>query len=168
MAGKTIGTSMNMGWAGGQSRTADAIIQSRIAAHNIRFGEAVVLTTDGKYDNVGAETQADAIAGVAVRDVVQANVYDPQSNPDFVAGAPCDVMTRGNMIVKVQRGTPQAGAAVYVRVALNSSYSTALVGGFEAASDSTNSVQVSNIEWTTGVVDANGMAEITIKTRAKA
>lgn len=166
MAGKVIGISMNAGWAGSQSRTADAIIQNRIADGTIKFGHAVKLTSSNEWKEVATGDGATDVAGVAVREVVQANTFDPQSNPDYVDGQPCDVMTRGNMIVKCQRGTPSAGSAVYVRITANSTYPDAVVGGFEASADSTNTVQVTNIEWTTGIVDANGMTEITIKTRA--
>lgn len=167
MPGKAIGISMLSGYAGTQSRTADAIIQNRIAKSNISFGHAVVLTNDNKWGNVVKETTAAQIAGIAVREVVQANTFDPQSNPDYMAETPCDVMVRGNCTVKCQRGTPKSGDAVYVRVKANETYHDAVVGGLEAIGDNTNTVQVTNIEWTTGVMDANGMAEITIKTRAK-
>lgn len=167
MPGKAIGISMLSGYAGTQSRTADAIIQNRIAKSNISFGHAVVLTNDNKWDNVVEGTTAAQIAGIAVREVVQANTFDPQSNPDYMAETPCDVMVRGNCTVKCQRGTPKSGDAVYVRVKANAAYQDAVVGGLEATADTANTVQVTNIEWTTGVMDANGMAEITIKTRAK-
>lgn len=167
MPGKAIGISMLSGYAGTQSRTADAIIQNRIAKSNISFGHAVVLTNDNKWDNVVEGTTAAQIAGIAVREVVQANTFDPQSNPDYMAETPCDVMVRGNCTVKCQRGTPKSGDAVYVRVKANATYQDAVVGGLEATADSVNTVQVTNIEWTTGVMDANGMTEITIKTRAK-
>lgn len=167
MPGKAIGISMLSGYAGTQSRTADAIIQNRIAKSNISFGHAVVLTNDNKWDNVVEGTTAAQIAGIAVREVVQANTFDPQSNPDYMAETPCDVMVRGNCTVKCQRGTPKSGDAVYVRVKANVTYKDAVVGGLEATADAANTVQVTNIEWTTGVMDANGMAEITIKTRAK-
>lgn len=167
MPGKAIGISMLSGYAGTQSRTADAIIQNRIAKSNISFGHAVVLTNDNKWDNVVEGTTAAQIAGIAVREVVQANTFDPQSNPDYMAETPCDVMVRGNCTVKCQRGTPKSGDAVYVRVKANATYQDAVVGGLEATADDANTVQVTNIEWTTGVMDANGMAEITIKTRAK-
>lgn len=167
MPGKAIGISMLSGYAGTQSRTADAIIQNRIAKSNISFGHAVVLTNDNKWDNVVEDTTAAQIAGIAVREVVQANTFDPQSNPDYMAETPCDVMVRGNCTVKCQRGTPKSGDAVYVRVKANVTYQDAVVGGLEATADAANTVQVTNIEWTTGVMDANGMAEITIKTRAK-
>lgn len=167
MPGKAIGISMLSGYAGTQSRTADAIIQNRIAKSNISFGHAVVLANDNKWDNVVEGTTAAQIAGIAVREVVQANTFDPQSNPDYMAETPCDVMVRGNCTVKCQRGTPKSGDAVYVRVKANATYQDAVVGGLEATADAANTVQVTNIEWTTGVMDANRMTEITIKTRAK-
>lgn len=167
MPGKAIGISLLSGYAGSQSRTADAIIQNRVAKNNIAFGHAVVLTNDNKWDNVVEGTTAAQIAGIAVREVVQANTFDPQSNPDYMAETPCDVMVRGNCTVKCQRGTPKSGDAVYVRVKANVIYQDAVVGGLEATADAANTVQVTNIEWTTGVMDANGMTEITIKTRAK-
>lgn len=167
MPGKAIGISLLSGYAGTQSRTADAIIQNRVAKNNIAFGHAVVLTNDNKWDNVVEGTTAAQIAGIAVREVVQANTFDPQSNPDYMAETPCDVMVRGNCTVKCQRGTPKSGDAVYVRVKANVAYHDAVVGGLEATADAENTVQVTNIEWTTGVMDANGMTEITIKTRAK-
>lgn len=167
MPGKAIGISLLSGYAGTQSRTADAIIQNRIAKNNIAFGHAVVLTNDNKWGNVVEGTTAEQIAGIAVREVVQANTFDPQSNPDYMAETPCDVMVRGNCTVKCQRGTPKSGDAVYVRVKANTTYQDAVVGGLEATADVANTVQVTNIEWTTGVMDANGMTEITIKTRAK-
>ena len=166
MPGKTIGIKMNVGYPGTQSRSADAIVQARVANTNIKFGEAVILTEDNKWASVTSSSVGTDIAGVAVREVVQCNTFDPQSNPDFMQGAIADVMVRGNCTVKCQRGTPKAGAAVYVRIKENSSYASAVVGGFEAADDTGNVVQVSNIEWTTGVTDSDGNTEITIKTRA--
>ena len=167
MPGRVIGTSLNIGYPGTPSRSADSIIQNRIADAVIAFGQAVILKRTNKWSTVTDSTVAADIAGIAVREVVQANTFDPQSNPDYVANAPCDVMVRGNCTVKCQRGTPTAGAAVYVRIKANSTYQTAVVGGFEASADGSNTIQVPNIEWTTGSVDANGVAEVTIKTRAK-
>lgn len=167
MPGKVIGTMMNFGYAGTQSRQADAIIQNRVADGNIPFGLAVKLTAQNKWKLVATGDTAAAVAGIAVREVIQANTYNPQSNPDYLSGDPCDVMTRGNVVVKCQRGTPTAGGAVYVRITANATYANAVVGGFEAEADAANTVQVTNIEWTTGLVDSNGMAEVTIKTRAK-
>ena len=167
MPGTVIGTLLKNGYAGTVSRTADAVIQNRIAAGTIDFGQAVQLTGANKWALVDGDTTAALVAGIAVREVVQANTFDPQSNPSYVANVPCDAIVRGQVAVHCQRGTPAAGAAVYVRTVLNGTYPTCVVGGFEASSDTTNSVQVTNIEWSTGVVDANNIAEVTIKSRAK-
>lgn len=167
MPGKVIGIAMNVGYPGTQSRQADAIIQNRVANGVIAFGAPVKLLDTNKWEAIGAGDAADDVAGIAVREVVQANTYDPQSNPDYVANMPCDVMVRGNCTVKCQRGMPKAGGTVYVRIATNSTYPDAVVGGIEALADTTNTIVVTNMEFTTGVMDSNGNVEITIKTRAK-
>lgn len=167
MSGKVIGIAMNVGYPGTQSRQADAIIQNRIANGVIAFGAPVKLLETNKWEAIGTGATAADVAGIAVREVVQANTYDPQSNPDYVANMPCDVMVRGNCTVKCQRGTPKAGGTVYVRIAANETYPNAVVGGIEALADTTNTIAVANMEFTTGVMDSNGNVEITIKTRAK-
>lgn len=167
MPGKVIGTSMNVGYPGTQSRQADAIIQNRVADGAIAFGLAVKLTGTNKWKQIGSGDAATDVAGIAVREVVQANVYNPQSNPDYLDGTPADVMVRGNCIVKCQKGTPTAGSAVYVRITADEAHPEYLVGGFEAAADAGKTIQVTNIEWTTGVMDSNLACEVTVKTRAK-
>lgn len=168
MPGSVIGIKLNNGWEGTVSRTADTIIQNRIAKTTMPFGVAVKLNDDNTYSIVATGDTADKVAGITVREVVQANTFDPQSNPDYVANAPCDVLSRGNCVVKCRRGTPKAGTAVYVRITDNSSiYPGTIVGGFEAEDDEGNTIQVNNIEWTTGVMDTNNIAEVTVKTRAK-
>lgn len=171
MPGSVIGIKLATGYVGTVSTSADNIIQARIAKDAIKFGDPVVLLATGEYQNVkeyvadGETFTAAKFAGVAVREVVQANQFDPQSNPDYVDGAIADILTRGQCIVKYNAGTPTAGGTVYVRVAVGSD-TTLPVGGFEATSDSTNTVALTNVEWT-GVADSNA-AEITIKTRNRA
>lgn len=167
MAGKVIGTSLNIGWPGTQSRQADAIIQNRVADGAISFGKAVKLTADNKWKQIVAGDDATAVAGIAVREVVQANTYNPQSNPDYQDKTPADVMVRGNCIVKCQKGTPTAGGSVYVRIKADVSHPEYEIGGFEAALVSSETVEVDNICWTTGAIDSNLACEVTIKTRAK-
>lgn len=167
MPGKVIGTSMNVGYPGTQSRQADAIIQNRVADGAIAFGLAVKLTAGNKWKQIETGDVDTDVAGIAVREVVQANVYNPQSNPDYLDGTPADVMVRGNCIVKCQKGTPTAGSAVYVRITADDTHPEYLVGGFEAAADVDKTIQIPNIEWTTGVMDSNLACEVTVKTRAK-
>lgn len=167
MPGGTLGIKMGIGYEGNVSRTNETVIQPRKAAEDLRFGQAVILNPDNTYASVDASTVATDIAGVTVRTVKQSNTFYPQSNSVHIAGGMCDVLARGQITVRCQRGTPEAGGAVYVRIAENASYEDALVGGFEAASDGTNSVLVPNLEWTSGAKDTNDMAELTVKTRQK-
>ena len=168
MPGTAIGISLTYGYEGTISRTADSIVQNRIANNTIAFGTAVKVTNQNQWAPVATGDAAAVVAGIAVREVVQANTFNPQSNPDYVANVPCDVLVRGNCTVKCRRGTPVAGTAVYVRITDNSStYPGTIVGGFEAEADGANTIQVPNIEWTTGEMDSNNITEVTIKTRAK-
>lgn len=168
MPGSTIGIKLNNGYAGTVSRTADCVIQNRIAkGADIAFGQAVILNDNNTFSIVGADTTAEQIAGIAVREVIQANVFNPQSNPNYVAEMPCDVLVRGQCTVKCKRGAPKAGDPVYVRIKLNATYKDSLVGDFEASDDADNVIAVPNIEWTTGILDANKVAEVTVKTRQK-
>lgn len=168
MPGSTIGIKLNNGYAGTVSRTADCVIQNRIAkGADIAFGQAVILNKDNTFSIVGAGTTEEQIAGIAVREVIQANVFNPQSNPNYVANMPCDVLVRGQCTVKCKRGAPKAGDPVYVRIKQNAAYQDSLVGDFEATKDADNVIAVSNIEWTTGILDANKVAEVTVKTRQK-
>lgn len=171
MPGSVIGVKLNNGYAGTVSRTADCVIQNRIAKvaanADIPFGSAVILNSDNTFSIVGTGATAAQIAGITVREVIQANTYNPQSNSGYVNESPCDVLVRGQCTVKCQRGTPAAGAAVYVRIAKNTTYQDAVVGGFEAVADGSNTIQVPNIEWTTGILDSNNVAEVTVKTRQK-
>ena len=175
MPGKVIGIKMNTGYVGTVSASADAIIQARIAKKLITFGEPVVLVAaENKYlgvaDSVAGGTSftATQFAGIAVREVVQANVYDPQETPGYAADSVVDVLTRGQCTVLCQRGTPTAGGTVYVRTVANASYPTAVVGGFEAADDSGKVVALTNVQWTTGNMNADKVAEVTVLTRNKA
>ena len=49
MPGKTVGIALSKGWPGTQSRTADAIIQCRVAANDFAFGIAAVLNEDNQW-----------------------------------------------------------------------------------------------------------------------
>ena len=80
---------------------------------------------------------------------------------------PVSVFMRGSINVYCQRGTPALGGSVYVRITANPTYSTAVVGGFEAEADSTNTVQLTNCQWA-GAPDANGIAELRILTQLNA
>ncbi len=171
MSGKAIGISMTYGFPGTYARTPDDIVTSRQlkeGSADVAYGLALMANTDNTYSPVDATFTADKFGGVALRVVKQAVSYDTQNEMAYKALDLVSAINRGAVVVTCNNGTPTAGGPVYVRIKANSDIVNGIVGGFEAVADSTNTVKLTNVQWTNGYVDANGVAEITILTRANA
>ncbi len=164
MPGKVIGTSLNLGYPGSFSRMSDCVISNRTAKDKIPFGAPVVLNDDNTYSLFATGNTADDFVGVAVREVKQQTDFYEVSGI-YNKGEPTDVLLRGSVTVEIKNGTPKAQGIVYIRTALNSSYPNSEIGDFEAAADGINTVELKNVKFTTGQIDGNGVAEITILTR---
>lgn len=165
---QVIGETMTAGFAGSYARQPDMIVNTRPAGGSaaIPFGAPLVYS-DGAVVQMGASAQASQFVGVAGREIKSSLTYLEQSVGEYAPGDPVSVFQRGSIQVYCQRGTPALGGAVYVRIAENVSYETAVVGGFEAEADSSNTVQLTNAQWG-GAPDANGVAELVILTRLNA
>lgn len=164
MPGYAIGKSLNLGYEGNISRSIDDIVTARKAKGKIKFGQATILNSDNTYSPFGASNTAAQFAGVAVREVKQAISYTDASNA-YEANERCDVISRGTVNVKVNNGTPTAGGKVYIRTAVNEDIPNGVVGGFEATEDTGKTVELTNAIFTTGKIDANEIAEITLLSR---
>jgi hypothetical protein len=168
MTGKAIGISMNLGYPGSFARNGDCVIMNRIVkltdSAGPAFGDPVILNTDNTYSKFVATGTLAAFAGVAVREVKQPTDYYDASGV-YEPGQPADVIERGAVSVVCRVGTPTAGGKVYVRIVANESIPAGVVGGFEAAADSTNTIELTNCRWATGLKDANNVAELTILSR---
>lgn len=158
MAGKVIGKVMNYGWAGKITRDADMIIDSRIVSDAagstaIQFGAPVFLNSDNTVRNMLAtDSTAGMLAGVAVSGVRQSINYATQMAA-YEPATQCDILTRGQVMVAIPSTVttaPTAGGKVYLDT-------TTL--GF--TSDATSNIDT-GYKFTTGLVDANRMVEITI------
>lgn len=168
MPGKSIGVTMNAGYPGSFARNGDCIIMNRPVkstdSNNIAFGSPVILNSDNTYSAGLATLTATNFAGVAVREVKQSvDYYNPAGA--YKPGEPADVIERGNVSVVCNVGTPTSGGAVYVRITANGSIPAGVVGGFEAAADGSNTVQLTNCKWATGIMDANKVTELSILNR---
>lgn len=160
MFGQSIGITMPNGFAGSYSRQPDTIIDTHPADGTFPFGAGVVYTSDG-VDIPGNSAVAGDFVGVACREVKTPTNYLSQNAAGYVPYDAVPVIKRGCVNVLCQNGTPALDGDVYLRVAANASYPNAVVGGFEAASDTTYSVKLTNVKWK-GTADANGIAEIRI------
>lgn len=180
MPGSVIGKSLNLGFPGKISRNADNVIRARMVKSiisgsetqpNIPFGAPVKLNSDNTYSlftatGTGiAEAKAEKFAGIAIAEVKQAVSYGSNQNGAYTPLQPCDVLELGAVMVKCNVGSPTSGGKVYIRVAANEAIPSGVIGGFEAAADGTNTIELTNVQWATDKIDANNMAEVTILTR---
>lgn len=161
MTNQVIGKSMFHGYAGSYSRQPDTIIDAHPAAGAIAFGAGVVYGTAGAVRTAATGDAAADFVGVACREVKSATNYLSQNTGSYVQYDAVPVIKRGCVNVLCQNGTAAVDGDVYLRITANASLPNAVVGGFEATSDSTNSVKLTNVKWK-GAADANGIAEIRI------
>ena len=186
MPGSVIGKSLNLGYAGKISRNVDNIVSSRAVKSilngsavetlsNIPFGTGVVINTDNTYSKFGdsgtgvsAATAAN-FAGIAVGEVKQMTSYGNVSGAgSYAPNEAADVLQRGSTTVVCKDGTPVAGGTVHICTVAGGSIA---VGDFVCATNPTGggtAVALSNIKWTTGKKDANGICEVTIINRLTA
>lgn len=164
---QNIGKTMNHGFAGSYARQPDMIANTHPAGAAIAFGAALRYDADGAVVPMGAGSTAEDFVGVASREVKSALNYLEQDVGSYASGEAVPVFMRGAINVKCNVGAPKLGGAVYVRIAANESIPTGAVGGFEAAADGANTVELANCQWA-GPADANGIAELRILTMNKA
>ena len=173
MIGTVVGKTMGHGFAGSYSRQPDMIIDSVPAGSEIGFGDPVTYDSNGNAVTIPAHLltastfTASSFVGVASREVKSAINYIDQNKGSYALKEIASIMKRGHINVVCQRGTAALNGDVYVRVAENASYPTAKVGGFEAASDTTNSVKLTNAKWA-GSADGNNVAELAILSQINA
>lgn len=169
MPGAVVGKTLNYGYPGQVSRSADAIIENRFVkssdTNSIGFGAPVVLNSDNTYSAFLASGTAATFAGIAVREVKTNQTYVTNATGSYSPGNPCDVLERGSVMVQVNNGTPTANGTVYVRIALNGTIPAGVIGGFEATADGANTIALTNVKFKTGLMDANNVAEVAILTR---
>lgn len=180
---------LNNGFPGQVSRTGERVIAARQVLSTtpsaVNFGDTMVLVPDaagGTYQTVadfiaGSGTMTAALfAGIAVREVKTAVTYPytpgQPSVSKYLPGEIAEVLERGSIVVPITVGASSAvaGGPVYLRIALNGSIPAGVVGDLEGAADGSNTISLASVGvvFRTGVVDANGNAEITLKNRVAA
>lgn len=166
MPGYTIGKSLLRGFFGNVARSIDTIIeasQNKESSAAIEFGAPVAYNSGATGVKNWANTNVAAdFAGIAVREVKTEGVYG-SNVANYAANEVMDVLKRGSVIVKCTMDStattaPVKGAKVYIRKA---------TGVFVAASESTDTVELSDVVWGQNGVDANGAAELVILKRVK-
>lgn len=164
---QTIGKDLAHGFAGSYARQPDMIVNTRPAGAEIAFGLPLVYGTGGAVVPMGAGAAAAKFVGIAGRELKSSLDYLNQNAGAYAENEPVSVFQRGSINVVCQNGAPALGGAVYIRIAENASFPGAAVGGFEAAADGDNTVQLTNAQWG-GPADANKVAELVLLARQSA
>ena len=167
---QVIGTGMPNGQAGSYARQPDMIINTKapVGSTSIPVGAPVEYDANGVVVvQMGAASTATKFVGVAAREVKSSLNYLDQGQGEYAPKEAVPVFQRGSINVICQRGTPKVGGKVYVRTTANESFSTSLVGGFEAEDDSGKVAELTNCQWA-GPKDGNNIAELRILTMINA
>ncbi|RXI46082.1 hypothetical protein DP145_01720 [Clostridium tetani] len=168
MPGKAIGIELNLGYPGTVARSVDTIITPKTVSKEetelIKFGDLVVLNKDNTYSKFKTDNIANDFVGIAIREVKQAIDYYSGSG-SYLPGETCDAINRGTITVFCNNGTPIAGGKVFVRIKENEEIPDGKIGQLEAIADGDNTIEIPNLKWTTGKIDSNNVAEVTILNR---
>jgi hypothetical protein len=174
MPGKVIGASLLNGFPGWSAETDDELVKTypNTGDTTMAFGDPVFAfnDSDGKQGVATAGTTtltptAANFKGVAKAHVQSATDYASQNSGAYAAKQAVPVKIRGSIMVVCNNSAVNAPAKdgkVYVRIA--SAGTGKPIGGFEAAADSSNTLELTNCCWGS-TADANGVTELVIKTR---
>jgi hypothetical protein len=146
--------------------------------NSIAFGETFILNANNTYSSVktfiagGGTVTASKAIGIAVSNVNINTTYNTAGTNDvltpggnYVPGSIMDGLVQGTVNVSCNNGTPTAGGAVYIRVALNGAIPNGVIGGLEAVADGANTVLYPNFQWKTGYLESDLTAQVTILAR---
>ena len=166
--GKTIGKSLNYGFAGSFARTPDCITVTRpnTSGANILLGTALMYDATGGVVPSDATLTPENFVGIASRETkTMLNYLDQSSGMEYPPNDAVSVFQRGSISMICTVGTPIVGGAVYVRTVV--AIPGQNIGDFEAVADGTNSLQLTNAQWGGGK-DANGVCELVLLTHNNA
>lgn len=143
----------------GESNVEPAKLVAASSVYAQAFGIPVKYVAGGiQQFNGGAEVAAD-FAGILVREVpsesgnLNSGFTDTIPNPTAIQG----LLVRGYAAVKCVAGTPARGTLVYIQIVANGGVA---VGAFRATSDSSNTIQTTNLTWDADGKDTDNNATV--------
>lgn len=150
---------MPSGIPGDVSRREQATIESAPFDSNAAFSAYGLFgkIASGKVQPIGAGDAATAVYGLLVRPYPTNSAQEPVGTATPPTTGHGNVLRRGYATVVCNSGTPALNSQVYVRVANPSG--AKVIGGIEAASDTTNTIAIANCTFM-NAGDASGNVEI--------
>ncbi len=107
-----------------------------------------------------------SFGGIALREVLSATTYPAPGLFTYSPAQQIDVLERGSVNLYVQQPIGVAAfSQVYLRIGINPATPWLQIGGYEGELDGLYNLPLPQVSWTTGIVDASGMAEASILVR---
>jgi len=123
------------------------------------------------FINGGGTMTAALFAGIAVEEVKTTGSFPSTPGVDVVGSYPqgdyADALNFGSIMVTINNGTPVSQAPLYLRISANAVVPNGVIGGFEAVADGVHTVELTGVVFTTGSMDSNNSAEITLLNRSR-
>lgn len=166
-----FGFRMGAGFPGDINRTHPFSVEPGLmnTTNPIRlYGDpGLINSADNTYRGfIAGDTSVTKIDGVLVRPYPVQQTTGGMNSPIGAAAAPVagviDMLNDGYIMVKCNNfavNAPSKGGAVFVRTAATAG--NLVQGGFHAADDGANAVEITNARWN-GPADANGVAELVV------
>jgi hypothetical protein len=150
---------MPSGIPGDVSRKLDSTIDTQFFSSSLPFASygIPVKLSSGNVVPFAAADVAASLFGFLVRPYPTQGAKEPIGTAVPPTYGAANVLRRGWMTVQCNAGTPAKGGIVYVRIDTPSG--AKVVGGIEAASDTTHNVALTGVTFT-NAGDANGNVEI--------
>ena len=164
MSGKSIGKTLNYGFAGNYAQQPEMVIDTHCVAEDsghLKFGDPVFLADTGEASSFKSGFKAADFLGVASFEIKSAYTHKNMEG-SFGPKEPAAVFKRGAISVLCRVGKPAPKTPVYIRIAANPSIPAGVVGGFEAAADGANTIVLEGAAWSTDK-DSNDVAQLRLK-----
>lgn len=167
MPGKTIGQSLNYGFAGSYAHQPDMVIETipNDDTNVIVFGSPVMYSNQGAFGgvkNVDATLTADLFVGVASKEIKSNLIYANQNDGGaYYPKEAVSVFQRGSISVICATGDPVRGGPVYVRTVADGQLQ---IGDWETTAVTGENVLIENAQWG-GPKDGRNVAELVLLTR---
>jgi len=155
-------TRMPAGIAGDVTRREHADIEPQVMDTDypvLRYGEPVKMV-DGEIRPIATGDGINDLYGFGVRSYpIQGSSSEALGTATPSTTLHFDVMRRGYMTVKVQYGTPEKNASVYVRTVAADDPTAQPIGGLETGLDGGDCFEITNAKFM-GEADSDGNVEI--------
>jgi hypothetical protein len=134
-----------------------------VGASSLTLSIATTTSVTSTFNLTSPWLVSAGFGGIALREVKTASGYVSSTGLGaYAIGAQVDVLTKGSVSVVAPISGIQPFGLVYLQIAVDVSAPQQPVGSYQSAPDGAYTILLPNTQWSEGLIDSNGVAEITI------